>query len=252
MRVLRSTVSTVLLGCCVLYGASSALAASTHVAVATNFTDAATEIARAFARATEHEAVLSFGATGQFYTQIAQGAPFEVLLAADDRRPSQAVAESLGVDGSVFTYAIGQLVLYSAEQDLVTGAETLQVGDFGKIAIANPQTAPYGQAAVQAMTALGVYETLKPKIVQGQNVGQTYQFVATGNAELGLVALGQVSQTRTGSRWLVPQALYQPIRQDAVLLNRGAENPAAVAFLAFLRSDEARAIIEQYGYALDR
>ncbi|MET0169791.1 MAG: molybdate ABC transporter substrate-binding protein [Aliihoeflea sp.] len=232
--------------------ASAAHADSVNVAVAANFTDAANEIAAAFAQASDHEAILSFGATGQFYTQITQGAPFQILLAADDERPTQAVEEGYGVDGSVFTYAIGQLVLYSIEDGKVTGPETLETGDFQQIAIANPETAPYGKAAVETMEALGVYENLRPKIVQGQNIGQAYQFVETGNAEVGFVALGQVSQTDAGSRWLVPQEHYETIRQDAVLLKTGENNPAAAAFLEFLQGDEATAIIEKYGYALDR
>lgn len=228
----------------------AAHAETTNVAVAANFTDAAAEIATAFANATEHEAVLSFGATGQFYTQITQGAPFDVLLAADDIRPEQAVSEGLGVDGSVFTYAIGQLVLYSADADLVSGPQTLEDGDFRQIAIANPETAPYGVAAMETMEALGLTNALQPKIVQGQNIGQAFQFVETGNAELGFVALGQVALTQSGSRWAVPQELYEPIRQDAVLLETGQDNAAAVAFLDFLKGPEARAIIERYGYAL--
>ncbi len=232
--------------------ASSAHADSVNVAVAANFTDAANEIAAVFAQASDHEAILSFGATGQFYTQITQGAPFQILLAADDERPTQAVEEGYGVDGSVFTYAIGQLVLYSIEDGKVTGPETLETGDFQQIAIANPETAPYGKAAVETMEALGVYENLRSKIVQGQNIGQAYQFVETGNAEVGFVALGQVSQTDAGSRWLVPQEHYEPIRQDAVLLKTGENNPAAAAFLEFLQGDEATAIIEKFGYALDR
>jgi molybdate transport system substrate-binding protein len=244
--------------CIILAAASSALlttaaySGTVNVAVAANFTDAANEIAAAFAEAGDHEAILSFGATGQFYTQITQGAPFEVFLAADDERPAQAVEEGYGVEGSVFTYAVGQLVLYSIEENGVTGPETLQAGEFQQIAIANPQTAPYGKAAIETMKALGVYEMLQPKIVQGQNIAQAYQFVETGNAEVGFVALGQVSQTDAGSRWIVPQEHYEPIRQDAVLLAAGADNPAAEAFLDFLRGDEAAAIIEKYGYALDR
>ncbi len=230
--------------------ASAAHAETVNVAVAANFTDTATEIATAFAAATDHEAVLSFGASGQFYTQITQGAPFEVFLSADDVRPAQAVSEGHGVAGSVFTYAIGQLVLYSSEPGKVTGPETLAAGDFQQIAIANPETAPYGKAAVETMQALGVYEALQSKIVQGQNIGQAYQFVETGNAELGFVALGQVSQTDTGSRWVVPQENYTPLRQDAVLLKTGEINPVAVAFLDFLKGNEATAIIEKYGYAL--
>lgn len=231
---------------------SAAYADSVNVAVAANFTDAANEIAAAFAEATDHEAVLSFGATGQFYTQITQGAPFEVFLAADDERPTLSVDEGYGVEGSVFTYAIGQLVLYSIEEGKVTGAETLEAGDFQQIAIANPETAPYGKAAIETMQSLGLYEALQPKIVQGQSIGQTYQFVETGNAEVGFVALGQVSQTDAGSRWIVPQKHYEPINQDAVLLKTGENNPAAAAFLEFLKGDEASAIIEKYGYALDR
>lgn len=229
---------------------ADAQAETTNVAVAANFLEAANEIAAAFAESSEHEAVLSFGASGQLYTQITQGAPFDVLLSADDIRPSLAVDEGYGVEGSVFTYAIGQLVLYSAQSGVVTGPETLETGDFRQVAIANPETAPYGAAAVEAMRALGVYDDLQRRIVQGQNIGQAFQFVETGNAELGFVALGQVASRETGSRWIVPQELYRPIRQDAVLLERAAENPAAVAFLEFLRGPEARAIIERYGYAL--
>lgn len=236
---------------CVLLG-SYAHADTANVAVAANFTDAANEIAAAFAEATGHEAMLSFGASGQFYTQITQGAPFEVFLSADDVRPTQAVEEGYGVEGSVFTYANGQLVLYSIEDGMVAGPETLEAGAFQQVAIANPETAPYGKAAVEAMRALGVYDALQPKLVQGQNIGQAFQFVATGNAEVGFVALGQVSQTRTGSRWVVPQEYYGPIKQDAVLLTQGQHNPAAAAFLDFLRGDEASAIIEKYGYALAR
>ncbi len=231
---------------------SAAHADSVNVAVAANFTDAANEIAAAFADATDHEAILSFGATGQFYTQITQGAPFEVFLAADDERPTLAVDEGYGVAGTVFTYAIGQLVLYSIEPGKVTGAETLKAGEFKQIAIANPETAPYGKAAVETMQALGVYDALQPKIVQGQSIGQTYQFVETGNAEVGFVALGQVSQTDVGSRWIVPQENYAPIKQDVVLLKTGENKPAATAFIDFLKSDAATAIIEKYGYALDR
>jgi len=232
--------------------ATSAEAEKVNVAVAANFTDAAQEIAAAFADVTDHEAVLSFGASGQFYTQISQGAPFDVFLAADDERPALAVKEGHGVSGSVFTYAIGQLVLYSADEDRETGPETLAKGEFNRIAISNPDTAPYGAAAVEAMKALNVYDSLQPKIVQGQSIAQAYQFVQTGNAELGFVALGQVAQTEGGSRWIVPQDLYTPIRQDAVLLVRGKDNPAATAFLDFLKGKQAQAIIQKFGYALYR
>ncbi len=226
-------------------------AGQTNVAVAANFTDAANEIAAAFNEKTGHEAVLSFGSTGQFYTQITQGAPFEVFLAADDERPKKAIDEGFAVADSQFTYAIGTLVVWSKDPDLVEGEATLKGGEFTKIAIANPEAAPYGAAAVQTMKALGVYEQLEPKIVQGNNISQTFQFVETGNAELGFIALAQVADHDQGSRWVVPEDLHDVIRQDAVLLERGADNEAARAFVEFLQSQEALAIIEKFGYGID-
>ena len=228
--------------------APQARAAETNVAVAANFTEAAKEIAAAFQAKTGHQAVLSFGATGQLYTQITQAAPFQILLSADDQRPKQAVADGLGVPGSVFTYATGKLVFWSKQPGLVTGEATLQGGAFDKLSICNPVAAPYGAAAVETMRALKLYDALQPKIVVGANITQAYQFVATGNAEVGFVALSQVVNDRSGSRWMVPQQLYSPIRQDAVLLKTGADNPAATAFMGFLKGPEARAIIEKYGY----
>jgi molybdate transport system substrate-binding protein len=230
---------------------SNADAADTNVAVAANFTDAANEIATAFQQKTGHQAVLSFGSSGQLYTQITQDAPFQIMLSADEARPKKLVADGLAVADSRFTYAIGKLVLWSKTKGLVKGEATLKAGAFSKLAIANPTAAPYGAAAVETLKALKVYETLQPKIVQGNNIAQTFQFVETGNAELGLVALSQIAGEPSGSRWLVPQALYTPIRQDAVLLKKGAGNEAAAAFLAFLKGPEARAIIERYGYGVD-
>jgi len=227
---------------------SFAVAATVRVAVAANFTEAAKAIATAFAAKTGDTAELSFGSTGTLYTQISQNAPFAVFLAADDTRPKKAVAEKLGVPGTVFTYAIGKIVLYSADPDRITGAETLKAGDFGRIAIANPLTAPYGAAAVAAMRALGVYDALEPKFVQGTNIAQTFQFVETGNAELGFVALAQVADNENGSLWEVPADLYPPIRQDAVLLENGRDSKTAKAFLDFLKGPEAAAIIRQFGY----
>jgi molybdate transport system substrate-binding protein len=251
MRLLSRYVLPVLSIIAQAFGAlPPAQAAQTNVAVAANFTDAANEIARAFQAKTGHEAILSFGSTGQFYTQIMQGAPFEVFLAADDERPAKAVDEGFAVPGSQFTYAIGKLVLWSRDPDLVQGAATLKSGDFTKISIANPETAPYGAAAVQAMTALGVYDQLAPKIVQGNNITQAFQFVQTGNAELGFVALAQVVSDNQGSRWEVADDLYDPIKQDAVLLKRGADRVAARAFLDFLQGPEAEAIIARFGYGL--
>jgi len=226
-------------------------AAQTNVAVAANFTEAAKEIAAAFKAKTGHEAVLSFGATGQFYTQITQGAPFQILLSADDARPKKLVDDGLAVSGSNFTYAIGKLVLWSKTPGLVKGEETLKAASFAKLSIVSPIAAPYGAAAVETMQSLKIYDTLKPKLVEGATITQAFQFVETGNAELGFVALSQLTGPETGSRWLVPQELYSPIRQDAVLLKSGASNEAATGFIAFLRSPEMRVIIEKYGYVLD-
>lgn len=223
-------------------------AGEARVAVAANFTGAAREIGTLFQRATGHRAVFSFASTGQLYTQIAQGAPFEVFLAADRARPERAVAEGFAVAGSRATYATGRIVLFSRDGALVEGAATLKRGNFTRIAIANPATAPYGAAAVQAMKALGVYEALAARIVQGNNVAQAYQFVETGNAELGFVALAQVVRHGGGSRWVVPLRLHGVIAQDVVLLKRGADNAAARAFIAFLKGPEARAVKEKYGY----
>jgi molybdate transport system substrate-binding protein len=223
----------------------------TNVAVAANFTDAANEIAAAFKEKTGHEAILSFGSTGQLYTQITQEAPFEVFLAADDERPAKATEEGFGVPESQFTYAIGTLVLWSQDPDLVQGEGTLKNGDFTKIAIANPEAAPYGAAAVQTMRELGVYDQLEPKLVQGNNISQTLQFVETGNAELGFVALAQVARNDEGSRWVVPEDLHDAIRQDAVLLKTGEDSEAAKAFVEFLKGPEAAAIIKEFGYGTD-
>src|SRR6266568_2709472 len=226
-------------------------AAQTNVAVAANFTEAAKEIAAAFKAKTGHEVVLSFGSSGQFYTQITQGAPFQVLLSADDARPKKLVDDGLAVPGSNFTYAIGKLVLWSKTPGLVKGEATLTAASFAKLSICNPVAAPYGAAAIEAMKSLKVFETMQPKLVEGATITQAYQFVETGNAELGFVALSQLTAPETGSHWLVPQELYSPIRQEAVLLKSGASNEAATGFIAFLREPEARAIIEKYGYVLD-
>jgi molybdate transport system substrate-binding protein len=228
--------------------ATAAQAGETKVAVAANFTNAAKEIGALFEKASGDKAVFSIGSTGQLYTQISQGAPFEVFLAADQARPKKAVSENLAVPGSLFTYATGKIVLYSGEAGVVKDASTLKDAGFNKIAIANPVTAPYGTAAVQAMKALGVYDALSAKIVRGNNIAQTYQFVASGNASVGFVALSQIALHDKGSRWIVPETLYAPIAQDAVLLKRGATNAAARAFLAFLKGPEARKVKEKYGY----
>jgi molybdate transport system substrate-binding protein len=227
---------------------SSAIAADINVAVAANFTEPAKEIAALFERKTGNKVVFSFGASGQFYTQITQDAPFQVFLSADQERPEKAVSEGFAVPGSRFTYAVGKLVLWSRDPNLIKGESTLKDGTFTKIAIANPVAAPYGTAAIETVKALRVYETLLPKIVQGNSIAQTFQFVDTGNAELGFVALSQVIERKEGSRWLVSNSLYSPIKQDAVLLKKGAGVEAAKAFLEFLKGPEAAAIETKFGY----
>jgi molybdate transport system substrate-binding protein len=237
-----------------LLAAVAARADDVQVAVAANFTGPMQVIAVLFERDTGHKARLSFGATGKFYAQIANGAPFEVLLAADDETPARLVREGHGVAGSPYTYAIGKLVLWSAKPDLVDAqGDILKKGGFKHLALANPKTAPYGAAAMQAMGRLGVAETLKPLFVQGENIAQTQQFVSTGAADLGFVAYSQVIRNGAignGSGWLVPENLYDPIRQDAVILARGKDKPAAAALLAFLKGDKAKEVIRSFGYGL--
>lgn len=239
------------LGAVVPGSAASATAAEVSVAVAANFTRPAEALGTAFTARTGDRVVFSFGATGGLYAQISQGAPFEVLLAADAVRPARAVSEGLGVPGSVFTYAIGKVVLYGPQTDLSDGEAVLRAGAFRHLAIAAPQSAPYGAAALETLTALGLIEALTPKLVTGESISQTLQFVDSGNAELGFVALSQVIDKPTGQVWRVPEELYQPIAQDAVLLEAGADNPVAQAFLDFLRSAEGRGIIARYGYETD-
>ena len=200
---------------------------------------------------TGHDAVLSFGASGAFFTQITHGAPFEVFLSADSERPKKAVDGGFAVAGSQFTYAIGKLVLWSRVIDVTDGEAALKAGQFQKLSIANPIAAPYGAAAVETMQALGVYDALKPKIVQGNSIAQAFQFVDTGNAEVGFVALSQLDGVRRERAGKFRRRLYPPIRQDAVLLKKGADNEAAKAFLDFLKGPEARAIIERFGYTLN-
>jgi molybdate transport system substrate-binding protein len=232
-----------------LAAASGASAAETQVAVAANFTEPAKEIAAAFKTATGHTAVLTFGSSGAFMTQISKGAPFEVFLSADAERPTKAEQDGLAVPKTRFTYALGRLVLYSKQRGLVDGqAKVLTSGKFQKLAIADPAAAPYGVAAIETLKKLGRYDALQPKIVQGSSIAQTYQFIDSGAAELGFVALSQVINVQGGSRWAAPKTLHTPITQDAVLLYTGDKNPAARAFMTFLKSRQAVAIINRYGY----
>ncbi len=240
----------------IAFGAFAAFAApvsagQTNVAVAANFTEPAKEIAALFKQKTANEAVLSFGASGPFFNQITHDAPFQVFLSADAERPKAAVEQGYGVPGTVFTYAIGKLVLWSRVVDVTEGEAALKAGAFARLAIADPAGAPYGTAAIETMKALGVYDALRPKIVQGTTIAQAFQFVDTKNAEVGFVALSQLKGVTDGTRWLVPQNLYAPIRQDAVLLKSGENDEASKSFLEFLDGPEARAVIEKFGYGLD-
>ncbi|MBW8328579.1 MAG: molybdate ABC transporter substrate-binding protein [Thiobacillus sp.] len=209
-------------------------------------------IAADFEKATGHQAKLAFGSTGKFYAQIRNGAPFDVLLAADDETPAKLEREGGAVAGSRFTYSIGRLALWSAKPDYVDDkGAVLKQGTFKHLALANPKLAPYGAAAVETLNRLGLLAALQPKFVQGENIAQTFQFVSTGNAELGFVALSQVTEAgklKRGSAWIVPPGLHAPIRQDAVILTRGKDTPAALALMKYLKTDKARAIIRAYGY----
>ena len=256
---------------------ASAQAAEVQVAVAANFAGPLVKLAASFTAATGHSLKVSAGATGKFYSQIVAGAPFEVLLAADTQTPAKLVKQGLAVAGSNFTYASGRLVLWSAQPGYVDDqGAVLASAKFAHLAIANPKIAPYGQAAMEVLKARGLVEALTPKLVTGETIAQTFQFIATGNAELGFVALSQVigvrspragqrslggsapeapgrsassaSQPAIGSYWLVPATLHGEIKQDGVLLKTGMRNPAAVALLSYLKSDAAKDVIRSYGY----
>ena len=209
-------------------------------------------IAAAFEQETGHKSVLSFGSSGNLYAQIRHGAPFEILLSADSQTPAKLESEGLGLAGTRFTYAIGTLVLWSKQPGLVDEkGEVLRSGKFERLAIANPKLAPYGLAAMQTLTQLGVLSHVQPKLVQGENISQAFQFVASENAPLGLVALSQVmleGKIAQGSAWIVPATLHAPIAQDAILLVKGRDNPVAPALLRYLRTDKAKAIMRSYGY----
>jgi len=242
-----------LLSLIVLCIAGAAHGADVQVAVAANFAEPMKHLVAAFEKSTRHKALISTGATGRFYAQIRSGAPFEVLLAADQATPQRLEKDRLAVTGSRFTYATGRLVLWSARPSIVdAGGEVLKRGAFDHIAIANPRLAPYGAAAVATLKSLGAYEALAAKFVQGENIAQAHQFVSTGNALLGFVSLSQVlgedGKLKSGSMWIVPESAYPPIRQDAVLLNPGRDKAAAQALLAFLKGSEAQRIIRNWGY----
>jgi molybdate transport system substrate-binding protein len=227
-------------------------AGEVQVAVAANFAAPIARIGAEFTAATGHVLKVSSGATGKFYTQVVSGAPFEVLLAADDETPKKLVGAGHAVAGTAFTYAIGKLVLWSAQPGFVDAQGAVLGSDKVKhVAIANPKTAPYGAAALEVLKARGLADAVAPKRVTAESIAQAYQFVFTGNAEVGFVALSQVAmpgKPATGSYWLVPSDLYGEIRQDAVLLKAGEKNPAAAALLAYLKGDAAKAVIREFGY----
>ncbi len=234
-------------------------AGEVQVAVAANFTAPMQKIAQAFEQDTGNKALLAFGATGKFYAQIKNAAPFAVFLAADEKTPARLEKEGLSVAGTRFTYASGKLALWSKQADLVDDkGEVLRSPNLDKlgiqkIAIADPKLAPYGAAAMEVIQHLGVQASVVPKLVQGESIGQTYQFVSTENAQLGFVALSQIffdGRITQGSAWVVPPHMHTPLKQDAVLLNAGKGNMAAQALLKYLQGDKAKAIIRQYGYAL--
>jgi molybdate transport system substrate-binding protein len=235
-----------------MLAAGLAHADEVQVAVAANFTAPMQRIAADFERDTGHKALLAFGGTGKFYAQIKNGAPFEVLLAADQETPAKLEAE--GAASGRFTYAIGKLALWSPQPGFVDDkADVLRKGAFRHLAIANPRLAPYGAAAVETLTALKLLDAAQPKFVRAENIAQAYQFVASGNAELGFVALSQVQtdgKIAAGSAWIVPAELHRPIRQDAVMLAKGRGRPAAEALVKYLQGDKAKAVVRAFGYDL--
>ncbi|PCM43009.1 molybdate ABC transporter substrate-binding protein [Marinobacter sp. ANT_B65] len=237
--------------CLLLTFNSFAHAADVRIAVAANFTDTNRDLVAAFGRATGLEAVASYGSTGKLYAQIENGAPFDVFLAADSRRPELLEKNGLGVAGTRFNYAKGKLVLWSPVPGTFDDPRAwLESGDFSRLAIANPKTAPYGLAAREVLSSLYLWEPLQDRLVRGDSIAQTFQFVATANAQAGFVALSQVRGwgKEDGSLWMIPQSHYAPINQQAILLSRSENNDAARQWLRFLRSDIARSIIENSGY----
>ena len=251
MRLLRRHFLGLAVATVALAGAAPAYAGSVNAAVAANFTKVATDLAAKFKAKTGNDVVLSFGATGALYTQITQAAPFDVFLSADDKRTKTAIKDGNGVDGTDFTYAVGKVVLYSPTIDVTDGAAVLKANAFQHIAIADPKAAPYGAAAMAVLDKLGVTAAVTPKIATGESITQALQFVDSGSAELGFVALSQVVGKPATQVWLAPQEDYPAIRQNAVLLKHGADNQAAKDFLDYLKSDDAAAVIKAAGYTLE-
>lgn len=251
MRLLRRCFLGLTLAIAALAGLTAAEAGTVNAAVAANFTQVATELAAKFKAATGNDVQLSFGATGGLYTQITQAAPFDVFFSADDKRTATAIKDGFAVAGSEFTYAVGKVVLYSPTLDLSDGAAVLKASAFQHIAIADPKTAPYGAAAMAVLDKLGLTAAVGPRIVTGENITQTMQFIDSGSAELGFVALSQVMGKPATQTWLPPQEDYRAIRQNAVLLKHGESNEAAKAFLDYVKSDAAKVVIKAAGYAVE-
>ena len=251
MRLLLSSLSALL---CAALAHGGAHAAEAQVAVATNFAEPIKAIAAVLHKTTGHTLKVSTGASGAFYTQIRNGAPFDVFLSADNERPEMLEKDGLAQPGTRFTYATGKLVLWSVKAGRVDGqGAVLKAADLGKVAHANPKTAPYGAAAVQVLDRLGLKQAITPRLVQGESIGQTFNFVKTGNADVGFVAMSQVlegGRLKEGSMWVIPQTAYDPIRQDAVLLKKGAGNEAAQALLKLLQSPNIKDLIRSYGYGI--
>lgn len=236
-------------------GATAAKAEDVLVAVAANFADAAQDLAASYEKASGNKVVVTTGATGKLYAQIKEGAPFQILLSADAKTPQKLADEKAAVADSSFTYAIGKLALWSSDPKRIgtDAVAALSAEDVQHIAIANPELAPYGIAARETLQALALWDKVQPKIVMGENIGQTHSMVASGNAELGFVAYSAVQNPKKkseGSLWVVPQENFNPIRQDAILLNAGADSAAAKGFLDYLKTPEAHALIESYGYGV--
>ena len=245
----KMTLMALLLGVCV-----STQAAEVKLAIAANFTKPMQDLAPVYEKMTGDKLVMSFGATGALYAQIKNGAPFDILLSADDKATVRAVTEGLGVEGSTFTYAIGKLVLWSKQADFVKDAKVLESEKVQKLAVADPKLAPYGVAAEETLRHLGLYEKLQPKFVIGGNIGKIYQFVSSENAQVGFIALSQCYKNgkfTEGSGWIVPAEYYNPIMQDGVLLTNGQNKEAAKKFIDFLKSSpEADKVREAFGYAM--
>jgi molybdate transport system substrate-binding protein len=243
--------------CCFIISGtvSIAWAGEIQAAVASNFYSPFKKIARQFEKETGHKVQIISGSTGKLYAQIMHGAPFELFLAADQRRPKLLEKNGNAVSGTRFAYALGKITLWSANPNAISedGESTLKAKNFTHIAIANPKTAPYGKAALQTMQKLGLWNEVRPLIVQGENIGQTFQFVASQNAQLGFVALSQILDPKNkfeGKRWDVPEKFYDPLKQDIVILKKGKSNPSAKALWKYLQSNAAKLIIKKYGYGL--